>query len=32
MDYGEMSRAPAGRMQGLFNNTRNIFEAVSKKK
>ncbi len=27
-----MSRAPAGRMQGLFKNNRNIFEAGLKKK
>jgi glyoxylase-like metal-dependent hydrolase (beta-lactamase superfamily II) len=32
MDDGEMSRAPAGRMQGLFKNTRNIFEAGLQKK
>src|ERR1700712_2116644 len=32
MDDGEMSRAPAGRMQGLFKNNRNIFEAALKKK
>ena len=32
MDDGEMSRAPAGRMQGLFKNNRNIFEAGLKKK
>ena len=31
MDDGEMSRAPAGRMQGLFKNNRNIFEAGLKK-
>src|SRR5258707_1479399 len=31
-DDGEMSRAPAGRMQGLFKNNRNIFEAALKKK
>ena len=31
MDDGEMSRAPAGRMQGLFKNNRNIFEAALKK-
>jgi glyoxylase-like metal-dependent hydrolase (beta-lactamase superfamily II) len=32
MDDGEMSRAPAGRMQGLFKNNRNIFEAGLNKK
>jgi len=32
MDDGEMSRAPAGRMQGLFKNNRNIFDAGLKKK
>ena len=32
MDDGEMSRAPAGRMQGLFKNNRNVFEAGLKKK
>ncbi|WP_426433965.1 MBL fold metallo-hydrolase [Bradyrhizobium genosp. P] len=32
MDDGEMSRAAAGRMQGLFRNNRNIFEAGLKKK
>ena len=32
MDDGEMSRAPAGRMKGLFKNNRNIFEAALKKK
>src|SRR5260370_14376827 len=32
MDDGEMSRAPAGRMQGLFKNNRNIFEAGLEKK
>jgi glyoxylase-like metal-dependent hydrolase (beta-lactamase superfamily II) len=32
MDDGEMSRAPAGRMQGLFKNNRNIFEAALEKK
>jgi len=32
MDDGEMSRAPAGRMQGLFKNNRNIFEAGLQKK
>ena len=31
MDDGEMSRAPAGRMQGLFKNNRNIFEAALRK-
>ena len=32
MDDGEMSRAPAGRMQNLFKNNRNIFETALKKK
>lgn len=32
MDDGEMSRAPAGRMQGLFKNNRNVFDAVLKRK
>jgi glyoxylase-like metal-dependent hydrolase (beta-lactamase superfamily II) len=32
MDDGEMSRAPAGRMQSLFKNNRSIFEAALKKK
>jgi glyoxylase-like metal-dependent hydrolase (beta-lactamase superfamily II) len=32
MDEGEMSRAPAGRMQALFKNNRSIFEASLKKK
>src|SRR3984957_12293153 len=32
MDDGEMSRAPAARMQGLFKNNRNVFEAGLKKK
>jgi glyoxylase-like metal-dependent hydrolase (beta-lactamase superfamily II) len=32
MDDGEMSRAPAGRMQGLFKNNRNIFDAGLKKR
>jgi glyoxylase-like metal-dependent hydrolase (beta-lactamase superfamily II) len=32
MDDGEMSRAPAGRMQGLFKNNRSIFEASLQKK
>jgi glyoxylase-like metal-dependent hydrolase (beta-lactamase superfamily II) len=32
MDDGEMSRAPAGRMAGLFKNNRNVFEAGLKKK
>jgi len=32
MDDGEMSRASAGRMQGLFKNNRNVFEAGLKKK
>jgi glyoxylase-like metal-dependent hydrolase (beta-lactamase superfamily II) len=32
MDDGEMSRAPAGRMRGLFKNNRNIFDAALKRK
>jgi len=32
MDDGEMSRAPAGRMQGLFKSNRAVFEAGLKKK
>jgi glyoxylase-like metal-dependent hydrolase (beta-lactamase superfamily II) len=32
MDDGEMSRAPAGRMQELFKNNRRIFETGLKKK
>jgi glyoxylase-like metal-dependent hydrolase (beta-lactamase superfamily II) len=32
MDDGEMSRAPAGRMRGLFKNNRNIFDAGLKRK
>jgi glyoxylase-like metal-dependent hydrolase (beta-lactamase superfamily II) len=32
MDDGEMSRASAGRMQGLFKNNRRVFEAGLKKK
>lgn len=32
MDDGEMSRAPAGRMQGLFKNNRSIFEVSLNKK
>jgi glyoxylase-like metal-dependent hydrolase (beta-lactamase superfamily II) len=32
MDDGEMSRAPAGRMQNLFRNNRNVFEVGLKKK
>jgi glyoxylase-like metal-dependent hydrolase (beta-lactamase superfamily II) len=32
MDDGEMSRAAPGRMQGLFKNNRNIFDAALKKK
>ena len=32
MDDGEMSRAPTGRMQNLFKNNRNVFEAALKKK
>jgi len=31
MDDGEMSRAPAGRMQNLFKNNRNIFDAALKR-
>ena len=27
MDDGEMSRAPKGRMEGLFKNTRRVFNA-----
>ena len=30
-DDGEMSRAPAGRMQDLFNNNRRVFDALSRK-
>jgi glyoxylase-like metal-dependent hydrolase (beta-lactamase superfamily II) len=32
MDDGEMSRAPAGRMEGVFKNARRVFEAGLKKK
>src|SRR5258708_34225063 len=32
MDDGEMSHAPAGRMQGLFKSNRAVFEAGLKKK
>ncbi len=32
MDDGEMSRAPAGRMQGLFKNNRKLFDAALKRK
>jgi glyoxylase-like metal-dependent hydrolase (beta-lactamase superfamily II) len=32
MDDGEMSRAPAGRMQGLFKSNRNVFEVGLRKK
>ncbi len=32
MDDGEMSRAPAGRMTGLFKNNRKIFDAALKRK
>ena len=32
MDDGEMTRAPAGRMAGLFKNNRNVFETGLKKK
>src|ERR1700724_1565429 len=32
MDDGEMSRAPAGRMQGLFKNNRAVFDAGLKRK
>jgi glyoxylase-like metal-dependent hydrolase (beta-lactamase superfamily II) len=32
MDDGEMSRAPAGRMQGLFKNNRGIFDEALKRK
>ena len=31
MDDGEMSRAPAGRMQGLFGNARRVFDALGRK-
>jgi glyoxylase-like metal-dependent hydrolase (beta-lactamase superfamily II) len=32
MDDGEMSRAPAGRMAGLFKSNRNVFDTGLKKK
>lgn len=32
MDDGEMSRAPAGRMQGLFKNNRRVFDESLKRK
>ncbi|HEX2552239.1 MAG TPA: MBL fold metallo-hydrolase [Microvirga sp.] len=31
MDDGEMSRAPAGRMQDLFRNNRRVFDAIGRK-
>ena len=31
MDDGEMSRAPAGRMQDLFKNNRRVFDALQRK-
>lgn len=31
MDDGEMSRAPAGRMQDLFKNNRRVFDALGRK-
>jgi glyoxylase-like metal-dependent hydrolase (beta-lactamase superfamily II) len=31
MDDGEMSRAPAGRMQDLFKNNRRVFDALNRK-
>ena len=31
MDDGEMSRAPAGRMQELFKNNRRVFDALGRK-
>jgi glyoxylase-like metal-dependent hydrolase (beta-lactamase superfamily II) len=31
MDDGEMSRAPKGRMEGLFRNNRRVFEALGRK-
>jgi glyoxylase-like metal-dependent hydrolase (beta-lactamase superfamily II) len=31
MDDGEMSRAPAGRMQEVFKNTRRVFDALGRK-
>lgn len=30
MDDGELSRAPAGRMQGLFKNNRRVFDALGR--
>ena len=31
MDDGEMSRAPAGRMEGLFKNNRRVFDGLGRK-
>lgn len=31
MDDGEMSRAPKGRMEGLFRNNRRVFDALARK-
>jgi glyoxylase-like metal-dependent hydrolase (beta-lactamase superfamily II) len=31
MDDGEMSRAPKGRMEGLFKNNRRVFDALARK-
>ena len=31
MDDGEMSRAPKGRMEGLFKNNRRVFDALGRK-
>jgi glyoxylase-like metal-dependent hydrolase (beta-lactamase superfamily II) len=31
MDDGEMSRAPAGRMEGVFKNARRVFDALGRK-
>ena len=31
MDDGEMSRAPKGRMEGLFKNNRRVFDAIGRK-
>ena len=31
MDDGEMSRAPAGRMQDVFKNARRVFDAIGRK-
>ncbi|HEU0100192.1 MAG TPA: MBL fold metallo-hydrolase, partial [Allosphingosinicella sp.] len=31
MDDGEMSRAPKGRMEGLFKNNRRVFDALNRK-